>query len=88
MRTAERLVRLIAAFCILAWRVVWMTMLNRTMPDARPELAITAVEMRLLDQLIANKPVYSNQPKTLSSYLPSNTSHSQLGNINSDKASR
>jgi len=30
LRTAERLVRLVAVFCILSWRVFWMTMLNRT----------------------------------------------------------
>ncbi len=31
-------------------------MINRTMPDAKPELAITAFEMRLLDRLITDKP--------------------------------
>jgi hypothetical protein len=29
LRTAERLVKLIAVMCILSWRVFWMTMLNR-----------------------------------------------------------
>ncbi|MCP1846036.1 hypothetical protein ACVIHI_008503 [Bradyrhizobium sp. USDA 4524] len=28
LRTAERLVNLIAVFCIVSWRVFWMTMLN------------------------------------------------------------
>ncbi|CAK7261994.1 protein of unknown function (plasmid) [Shinella sp. WSC3-e] len=56
LRTAERLVKLIAVFCILAWRVFWMTMLNRTTPGAKPEMAITAVEMNLLDRLITGKP--------------------------------
>ncbi len=30
LRTAERLSRLIAVFCILSWRVFWMTMVQRT----------------------------------------------------------
>ena len=35
LRTAERLVRLIALFCILSWRVFWLTMLNRVWcPDS------------------------------------------------------
>jgi hypothetical protein len=34
LRTAERLVKLIAVFCILSWRVFWMTMLNRSTPNA------------------------------------------------------
>ena len=28
LRTAQRLANLIAVFCILSWRVFWMTMLN------------------------------------------------------------
>jgi hypothetical protein len=30
LRTADRLVNLIAVFCILSWRIFWMTMLNRS----------------------------------------------------------
>jgi len=29
LRTAQRLANLISLFCILSWRVLWMTMLNR-----------------------------------------------------------
>jgi hypothetical protein len=36
LRTAERIVNLIAIFCILSWRVFWMTMLNRFLPEASP----------------------------------------------------
>ncbi len=69
LRTAERLVRLIAVFCILAWRVFWMTMINRTAPDAGPELAVTDIERKLLDHLIADKRAGPAEPGTLSSYL-------------------
>ncbi|MCC8951880.1 IS4 family transposase, partial [Bradyrhizobium sp. Arg62] len=34
LRTAERLVNLIAVLCIVSWRVFWMTMLNRSSPNA------------------------------------------------------
>jgi hypothetical protein len=37
---AERLVNLMSVFCILSWRVFWMTMINRTAPNAPPEVAL------------------------------------------------
>lgn len=53
--TAERLVKLIAVFCILSWRVFWMTMINRSAPAAKPPLVLTNVEITLLDHLIPDK---------------------------------
>lgn len=41
LRTAERLVNLIAVFRILAWRLFWMTMINRVAPTASPRLVLT-----------------------------------------------
>lgn len=55
LRTAERLVNLISIFCIVSWRIFWMTMLNRTAPKAPPNLALTATEMCLLDHLVPDK---------------------------------
>ena len=55
LRTAERLVNLISVFCVVSWRIFWMTMLNRTAPNAPPALALTATEMRLLDHLVPDK---------------------------------
>ncbi|WP_245493475.1 MULTISPECIES: IS4 family transposase [unclassified Mesorhizobium] len=69
LRTAERLVKLIAVFCILAWRVFWMTMINRSQPHAKPDLAITDVEMKLLDHLLPDKDPTASHAGTLSSYL-------------------
>jgi hypothetical protein len=68
LRTANRLVNLIAVFCILSWRIFWMTMINRSAPDASPLLALSSLEIRLLDQLVhqANQ----SYPKdSLSAYL-------------------
>jgi hypothetical protein len=69
LRTAERLVKLIAVFCILAWRVFWMTMINRSQPDAKPDLAITVMEMKLLDRLLPDKEPVASHAGTLSDYL-------------------
>jgi hypothetical protein len=52
LRTAERLVNLLATFCILSWRIFWMTMLNRFTRNLKPTLAFTALEIKLLDRLI------------------------------------
>jgi len=48
LRTAGRLTNLIAIFCILAWRVFWLTEINRSAPEAQPEVALTATEVTLL----------------------------------------
>ena len=36
LRTADRLANLLALFCIVSWRVMWMTLIARTEPDAEP----------------------------------------------------
>jgi len=56
LRTAERLVNLIAILCILSWRIFWITMLNRTTPAASPEEAFTELDQYLLDELVPTKP--------------------------------
>lgn len=68
MRSAHRLANLIAVFCILSWRVFWMTMLRRTHPEAQPKLALTTLEVSLLDKLVSAK---ASTPKTatLADYL-------------------
>jgi hypothetical protein len=67
LRTAQRLTNLISLFCILSWRVFWMTMLNRSAPDAPPTLALTATEIGVLNRLVNDKP--KARQKTLSHYL-------------------
>jgi hypothetical protein len=66
LRAAERLVKLIAVFCILSWRVFWLTMINRSAPSVDPRLALTPGEIAILDRLVPDK----GQPaKTLCAYL-------------------
>ena len=69
LRIAERLVRLLAVFCILSWRVFWLTMLNRTELGLEPALVLTEIEINVLDRLIPDPEAGSSTPKTLSSYL-------------------
>jgi hypothetical protein len=69
LRTAERLVNLISIFCILSWRVFWMTMLNRSAPHAKPTLALTKTEIGLLDHLVKDKGKDPPQQKSLHNYL-------------------
>jgi hypothetical protein len=69
LRTADRLANLMAVYCILSWRVFWLTMLNRFAPDAVPTLALTTDEISLLDQLVPNVGSRRCRPGTLSFYL-------------------
>lgn len=68
LRTAPRLVNLIATCCVLAWRIFWMTMVRRTDPTAAPTTALTQLELDLLDELAnrQSRPLPSN---SLSDYL-------------------
>jgi hypothetical protein len=68
LRTADRLVNLIAVFCILSWRIFWMTMLNRATSAAPTSIAFTPTECQLLDHLVPD-PVKASTKKSLSSYI-------------------
>lgn len=68
LRTAERLANIISVFCILSWRIFWMTMINRCYPKVSVNFALTNIEINLLDQLVKNNKNTSKN-KTLSAYL-------------------
>ena len=67
LRTAERIVNLIAVFCVLSWRIFWMTMMNRVAPLVSPLIALTQIETRLLDGLLPE--TRKRRKATLSTYL-------------------
>ena len=69
LRTAQRLTNLVSIFCILSWRVFWMTMLNRSAADASPALALTDIEIGLLDHLVKDKNQKPPRLRTISHYL-------------------
>jgi hypothetical protein len=69
LRTAERLVNLISSFCILAWRIFWMTMINRSSPEEPPTTALTDTEIQLLDRLIQDEIAQPHSNRSLSTYI-------------------
>src|ERR1043165_2919673 len=69
LHRADRLVNLIAVFCILSWRIFWMTMLNRSTSDAPTSLAFTHTECQLLDHLVPDQANGRSTKKSLSSYI-------------------
>ncbi len=68
LRTADRLANLISVFCIISWRLFWLTMINRTCPDAKPTVALTNVEIELLNCLVKDSKRARKLPP-LSRYL-------------------
>jgi len=69
LRTAERLVNLLATFCVLGWRIFWLTMLNRSARKAPPTPAFTPLEVDLLNRLARPPPRARPPPATLNSCL-------------------
>jgi hypothetical protein len=69
LRTADRLANLVAVFCIVSWRVLWLTMMARTAPDAPAAIAMTTAEMTILDHVVSNSATRRAAPGTLKLYL-------------------
>jgi hypothetical protein len=70
LRTAERLTNLLAVFCIIGWRVFWLTMSARASPDAAPETALTTTEIEILDRMAAHAARAEATPeRTIARYL-------------------
>lgn len=62
LRTADRLTNLIAVFCILSWRIFWLTMLGRSAPQAAAELAFTRTEIEVLQRIVHDTPHNAQAP--------------------------
>lgn len=69
LRTAERLVNLLAVLCILSWRIFWMTMIHRSAPEAPAEVVFVKLELRLLDVLVKEPSHGGQRRKSLSTYV-------------------
>jgi DDE family transposase len=69
LRTAERLVNLIAVYCIVSWRIFWMTMMNRASSQATPLIVLTATEIALLDQLVPDSVRSPRGERSLAAYI-------------------
>lgn len=68
LRTANRLANLIAIFCVLSWRIFWMTMVRRTLHKAKAKSAFTSLEMELLDRLVPSSKKASGR-RSLADYM-------------------
>jgi hypothetical protein len=53
----------------MSWRIFWMTMVNRSASDAPPKIALTQLEIEILDRLVKDKDSRTVRRKTLSHYL-------------------
>lgn len=69
LRSAERLANLMAVFCIVSWRILWLAMLARREPEAPPSIAFTDTEIGLLDRLVRDAGNQRATPGTLGFYL-------------------
>ena len=69
LRSAERIANLLALFCIIAWRVLWLTLAHRADPDAAPRTALSEREIALLDRLTPGVGAGELRGKTLATYV-------------------
>ncbi len=67
--TAPRQMNLLTVFCILSWRIFWLTMTNRIAPEADPDGVFTNLELRILDRLVNNNSTVHRGRRKLSHYL-------------------
>ncbi len=79
LRTADRLANLIAVFCIVSWRIFWITTVNRAAPQLPAEIAMTPTEIQLLDQLVKDTAKTSFNPSTAEPLTRYTVKLAQLG---------
>ena len=70
LRTADRLANVMAIFCILSWRILWLTLLNRITPEASRKMALTDTEITLLDELVSDAGNRDDAPERSPSTSP------------------
>jgi hypothetical protein len=67
LATADRLANCIALCCVVAWRVSWLTMLNREAPEASPAAVFTEAERRMLEHATPGR--RRQEPRNLEFYV-------------------
>jgi len=67
LTTADRLANCIALCCVVAWRVSWLTMLSREVPEASPAAVFTEAERRMLE--LATPDRKQEEPRNLDFYV-------------------
>lgn len=66
LRTADALYKVISIFCVISWRIFWMTMVNREAESLPAMVALTPTEIKILDKL---KPSKNKSQQYLSDYI-------------------
>lgn len=69
LRTAERLVKMLALMTVVGWRIFWITMSARANPDAEPETVLTPAEITALDKIDAARPRPRPSNQSLAAYV-------------------
>ena len=69
IRTAERLVKLLAVIAVVSRRIFWITMSSRANPDGMPTLALTPTEIAILDRLAPEPPARKKNASNLATYV-------------------
>jgi hypothetical protein len=65
LESAERLQRALATYCVVAWRLLWLTYQARCHPDDRCETALQRQEWQALQAAITKNPQVGEQPKAV-----------------------
>jgi Transposase DDE domain len=66
LRTADGLAKLISIYCIISWKIFWITMINRESKSGIAKLSLTGIEIKILDKLKSDKNKFK---KKLSDYI-------------------
>ena len=69
LRTSPRLANLLAVFCIISWRIFWMTMLQRSATSQPASRVFTKTEIHLMDHLVKENVAGRRPVPNLSSYI-------------------
>jgi hypothetical protein len=69
LRKADRLVNLGAVCCVLSWRTLWATVLNRTAPNLPATSAFAPRELRVLDAAVQDRAAAAASNKGVARYL-------------------
>ena len=59
----------LATFCILSWRIFWLTMLNRATQKSKVSVAFVALEIKIWHRLTPDSQPGSSRSSTLHSCL-------------------
>jgi hypothetical protein len=69
LQSAERIANLLALFCIIAWRVLWLTLAHRADPEATPQTALSEREITVLDRISLIRRSERTEEASLAAYV-------------------